>query len=139
MEIPSKLAFSVVVISMLASCSPTEAWYKQLSGPIYYSVGRASGLLSGIRRASLARRAEPQQQQPDSGESAADSPFSQLISRSSILKTMAVCIKEITPNLQSCKLIQELQGSFRCTAEIFLSLDSSDCGRLSSKADGGTG
>uniref|UniRef100_A0A8D2JBQ9 Uncharacterized protein n=1 Tax=Varanus komodoensis TaxID=61221 RepID=A0A8D2JBQ9_VARKO len=35
---------------------PAEAWYKQAAGPSYYSVGRASGLLSGIRRSPYMRR-----------------------------------------------------------------------------------
>uniref|UniRef100_A0A8B9JRG3 Neuropeptide B n=1 Tax=Astyanax mexicanus TaxID=7994 RepID=A0A8B9JRG3_ASTMX len=43
---------------VLVSCQPADAWYKQATGPSYYSVGRASGLLSGIRRSPHARRAE---------------------------------------------------------------------------------
>lgn len=37
---------------------PVEAWYKQAAGPSYYSVGRASGLLSGIRRSPYMRRSD---------------------------------------------------------------------------------
>ncbi|XP_070704728.1 neuropeptide B-like [Pempheris klunzingeri] len=125
MEMLPKLVFPVVMISLLVACSPTEAWYKQVAGPSYYSVGRASGLLSGIRRSPYARRAEPDPS--DSGEAAANSVLSELTQQNYVLKTMPVCIKDITPNLQSCELLQEIKGSFKCTADVFLSLDSSDC------------
>ncbi|XP_053300068.1 neuropeptide B [Pleuronectes platessa] len=125
MEMPANLILRLLLISALLACSPTEAWYKQVAGPSYYSVGRASGLLSGIRRSPYVRRAELEP--PDIGESAATSLFSELTSHNSILKTMPVCIKDITPNLQSCELFQEVKGSFKCTADVFLSLDSSDC------------
>ncbi|AWP18965.1 putative neuropeptide B-like [Scophthalmus maximus] len=162
MEMPAKLLLRIVVISALVACSPTEAWYKQVAGPSYYSVGRASGLLSGIRRSPYVRRAE--QEPSDSAESA-------FTAHNSILKTMVsgrralsahlrvmrldrfaithgegqlgakpVCIKDITPILQSCELVQEIKGSFKCKADVFLSLDSTDCAGLSSEAnswDGG--
>lgn len=47
-----------VAVSLLICCQPTDAWYKQSTGPSYYSVGRASGLLSGIRRSPYVRRSE---------------------------------------------------------------------------------
>lgn len=84
MEAPSKLVIPVWVILVLVAFSPTEAWYKQAAGPSYYSVGRASGLLSGIRRSPNVRRGEP----ADSGESAGDRVVSELLSHSSVLKTM---------------------------------------------------
>lgn len=43
------------------------------------------------------------------------------------LSKQPVCIKDITPNLQSCEIFQEIKGSFKCKADIFLSLDPSDC------------
>lgn len=45
------------------------------------------------------------------------------------LPKQPVCIKDITPNLQSCELLQEIKGSFRCKADVFISLDSSECER----------
>lgn len=47
----------LVLLAVLAARGPVEGWYKQAAGPNYYSVGRAAGLLSGIRRSPL-RRAE---------------------------------------------------------------------------------
>ncbi|XP_034567928.1 neuropeptide B-like [Notolabrus celidotus] len=127
MEVSAKLMFPIVIIFVLVAHSPTEAWYKQVAGPTYYSVGRASGLLSGIRRSPYVRRAEQTAEPTESGEAASNSVFSDLSLQSFILKTMPVCIKNVKPNLQSCELLQESKSSFKCKAEVFLSLDSSDC------------
>nr|ACI66927.1 Neuropeptide B precursor [Salmo salar] len=127
MERSVKLALVIVAISMLVSCNPTEAWYKQVSGPIYYSVGRASGLLSGIRRSPYVRRSETDSV-ADSGESTVNSILSGPSSRlNSVLKSMPICIKDITPNLQSCELVQDGSKLFQCKADVFVSLDSLDC------------
>lgn len=56
-------SFILLVMCVLAVQSPAEAWYKQAPGPNYYFVGRASGLLAGIRRSAV-RRTEPE----DSGQ-----------------------------------------------------------------------
>ncbi|KAF7667960.1 hypothetical protein LDENG_00038420 [Lucifuga dentata] len=125
METSAKLVFPFVVISVMLSCSPTDAWYKQVTGPSYYSVGRASGLLSGIRRSPYLRRAEPEVS--DSGEPAPNSIFSDSSPNNFIFKTLSICIKDVSPDLQSCELFQGVKGSFKCQADVFLSLDSSDC------------
>ncbi|XP_068435295.1 neuropeptide B-like [Clinocottus analis] len=122
---PAKVVFPIVFVSLLVACSPTEAWYKQVAGPSYYSVGRASGLLSGIRRTPYVRRAEPDPSGSD--ELATNSAFPESTPQRFLLKTMPVCIKDITPNLESCELIQEIKGSFKCKADVFLTLDSDDC------------
>ncbi|XP_056614927.1 neuropeptide B [Triplophysa dalaica] len=118
-----------VAVSILISCQPTEAWYKQSTGPSYYSVGRASGLLSGIRRSPYVRRSET-----DSSLDSSETPgisnnvMPDLSSRqTSVLKNMAICVKDISPNLQSCELVQDGSSTFRCKADVFLSLDSLDC------------
>ncbi|XP_043945133.1 neuropeptide W [Protopterus annectens] len=36
--------------------APVEAWYKQVTNPRYHTVGRASGLLLGVRRSPYIRR-----------------------------------------------------------------------------------
>lgn len=48
-------ALLILAICVLAVHTPAEAWYKQAAGPSYYSVGRASGLLAGIRRSAIRR------------------------------------------------------------------------------------
>ncbi|XP_037332308.2 neuropeptide B-like [Pungitius pungitius] len=124
--LPATLVFPVLVVSLLAAGRPSEAWYKQGAGPSYYSVGRASGLLSGMRRSPYVRRAEADP--ADGDESGNQNAFPQLTAQNVILKTMPVCIKDISPNLQSCEVLQENKGSFKCTADVFLTLDSTDCG-----------
>lgn len=84
METPVKLMLPIVVVIALIASSPADAWYKQMAGPSYYSVGRASGLLSGIRRSPYVRRAEPNT--PDSGESS--NVLTDINPQSSILKSM---------------------------------------------------
>lgn len=61
MEKSARFAVACVAVSLLLSCQPAEAWYKQSTGPTYYSVGRASGLLSGIRRSPFVRRSESEE------------------------------------------------------------------------------
>nr|XP_057905626.1 neuropeptide B-like [Doryrhamphus excisus] len=109
----ANLLFPIAVISALVVRCPTEAWYKQVAGPSYYSVGRASGLLSGIRRSPYIKRAEM--------ETSANKP------QRFNLKTMAICITDITPNLPSCELFPGDKAALKCKADIFLSVDLSDC------------
>ncbi|XP_055072884.1 neuropeptide B [Paramisgurnus dabryanus] len=118
-----------VAVSVLICCQPTDAWYKQSTGPSYYSVGRASGLLSGIRRSPYVRRSETDPTM-DSGETTgvSNSVMPDSSSRqTSVLKNMAICVKDISPNLQSCELVRDGSSTFRCKADVLLSLDSLDC------------
>lgn len=78
-----RFAVVCVAVSLLVSCRPVEAWYKQSTGPSYYSVGRASGLLSGIRRSPYVRRSESEETLVDSGETVGNSDR-----QISILKSM---------------------------------------------------
>lgn len=50
MERSDRLTLILLLVSLQAVCCPVDAWYKQAARPNYYSVGRASGLLSGIRK-----------------------------------------------------------------------------------------
>ncbi|KAM8825363.1 neuropeptide B-like isoform 2-T2 [Synchiropus picturatus] len=109
MEMPARLLVPMVLLSLLLSCSPTGAWYKQVASPSYYSVGRASGLLSGIRKSSFVKRADTE---PDDRESASNSVVPEI---SFDMKTM------------TCQLLQELDASFKCKADVFLTLDSTGC------------
>lgn len=45
----------------------------------------------------------------------------------SCLCLQAICIKDISPNLQSCEPMQDGWNTFRCRAEVLLALDSLDC------------
>ncbi|KAJ8398814.1 hypothetical protein AAFF_G00420110 [Aldrovandia affinis] len=123
-EKSSRFALAFVAISVLILCNPAEAWYKQATGPSYYSVGRASGLLSGIRRSPYIRRSESESLL-ESGE---NNVVPELGSRKNpFLKNMAVCVKDISPNLQSCELVQDGTSMFQCKADVFLSFDSQNC------------
>lgn len=54
---PAALAAALAWCLLLAPAA--LAWYKQVAGPGAYSVGRAAGLLSGLRGSPYARRSEP--------------------------------------------------------------------------------
>ncbi|KAG9340471.1 hypothetical protein JZ751_021584 [Albula glossodonta] len=127
MEKSARFALVFLAISVLMLCNPSEAWYKQATGPSYYSVGRASGLLSGIRRSPYVRRSMSESVL-ESGESTENNVVSELNSRKiPFLKNMAVCVKDISPDLQSCELTQEGTSIFQCKADVYLSLDSQNC------------
>ncbi|KAM8880268.1 neuropeptide B isoform 1-T1 [Spinachia spinachia] len=130
MERSVRFAVVCVGVSLLISCHPAEAWYKQSTGPSYYSVGRASGLLSGIRRSPYVRRSESEEALMESGETAGNSLIPETDKQISILKSMvrtAICVKDISPNLKSCELLRDGTGTFQCKADVFLTLDSLDC------------
>lgn len=83
-----RFAVVCVGVSLLVSCHSAEAWYKQSTGPIFYPVGRASGLLSGIRRSPYVRRAESEEVLADSEEAAGNSVSPEASRQISVLKNM---------------------------------------------------
>lgn len=88
LEMLRRLMLPAVSLLLLA-CIPAEAWYKQVAGPRYYSVGRASGLLSGIRRSPYTKRAEPE---PTDGESAGSNAAEASL-QNFILRTMVSALQ----------------------------------------------
>ncbi|XP_077380364.1 neuropeptide B [Festucalex cinctus] len=126
MERSLRFALVCVGVSLLISCHSVQAWYKQTTGPTYYSVGRASGLLSGIRRSPYVRRSESQETM-DSGETVGANVAAEAGGQVSLLKSMAICVRDISPNLKSCELLRDGSGTFQCKADVFLTLDSLDC------------
>ncbi|MCI4385244.1 hypothetical protein PGIGA_G00048160 [Pangasianodon gigas] len=115
-------ALLLLAVCVLAVHTPAEAWYKQAAGPTYYSVGRASGLLAGIRRSAI-RREEADTR--DSGEAPGNHAVLHTNSRNFALKNMPICVKDVLPELQSCELMQD--SMFRCEAAVIITLDSSNC------------
>uniref|UniRef100_A0A8C8XPM0 Neuropeptide B n=1 Tax=Panthera leo TaxID=9689 RepID=A0A8C8XPM0_PANLE len=105
-----------LVAAALALClllaPPGLAWYKQAAGPSYYSVGRAAGLLSGFRRSPYARRSRPR---------------GRGTRRAGAFAEPTVCVKDVTPNLQSCQRLPDGRATFQCRADVFLSLRAADC------------
>lgn len=86
-------AMMLAAVAVLLSCCPADAWYKQATGPSYYSVGRASGLLSGIRRSPYVRRSDTESPL-DAGESTGNSVVPDLSARHTpVLKNMVIMIR----------------------------------------------
>ncbi|KAM4824310.1 neuropeptide B [Urocitellus parryii] len=125
------------------------AWYKPAAGPSHYSVGRAAGLLSGFRGSPFARRSELAvgtglQRRAGASSELRPSLRSLVSARRRAAgaggcgrppqpppPTQAVCVKEVTPNLQSCQRLPDGGGggTFQCKADVFLSLRAADCHR----------
>ncbi|KAM6467998.1 neuropeptide B [Liasis olivaceus] len=129
MRRPVALALLCLALAVLLS-PPAEAWYKQAAGPSYYSVGRASGLLSGIRRSSYMRRSDDNSvadSSAEGGPAAASLAMSESRQSFSGLRNMAVCVKEVAPELQSCQLLPGVPSIIQCKADVTVSLDPTDC------------
>uniref|UniRef100_A0A671LP47 Neuropeptide B n=1 Tax=Sinocyclocheilus anshuiensis TaxID=1608454 RepID=A0A671LP47_9TELE len=95
MERSDRLTLILLLVSLLAVCRPVDAWYKQAARPSYYSVGRASGLLSGIRRS------EPELEPIDELTDINALPETHF--PRNFLKNMPICVKDALPELRSCE------------------------------------
>uniref|UniRef100_A0ACB8EKN2 Uncharacterized protein n=1 Tax=Sphaerodactylus townsendi TaxID=933632 RepID=A0ACB8EKN2_9SAUR len=115
-----------------------QAWYKQAAGPSYYSVGRASGLLSGVRRSPYMRRSDDGGGGPDSSSSSSSAEAAAPAGLAAFLmaeprqgpgglRSLAVCVKEVAPELQSCQLLPSVPSIIQCKADVTVSLDPADC------------
>uniref|UniRef100_A0A8C6G4L8 Neuropeptide B n=1 Tax=Mus spicilegus TaxID=10103 RepID=A0A8C6G4L8_MUSSI len=107
---------TLVAAALALLLPPALAWYKPAAGPHHYSVGRASGLLSSFHRFPSTRRSESPALRVGTG------PLRNLEMRPS-----ALCVKDVTPNLQSCQRQLNSRGTFQCKADVFLSLHEADC------------
>ncbi|XP_062979280.1 neuropeptide B [Elgaria multicarinata webbii] len=131
MRAPRTSALFCFALAALLS-PPVEGWYKQAAGPSYYSVGRASGLLSGIRRSPYMRRSGSDDNgaadsSAESGPAAAAFLTSEPRQSPGGLRNMAVCVKEVAPELQSCQLLPGVPSIIQCKADVTVSLDPTDC------------
>ncbi|XP_062387529.1 neuropeptide B-like [Sardina pilchardus] len=126
-----RIAVTIWVVCMLVTFHPAEAWYRQSTSPTAYSVGRASGLLSGIRRSPYVRRAESESESEGQPESSDKNLIPETIFRPSVfLKTLAICVKDVSPNIQSCEPVQDGTAMFQCKGELLISLDTRECDGL---------
>ncbi|KAM5309110.1 neuropeptide B [Glossophaga mutica] len=116
---PSALAAALALSLLLLP--PGRAWYKPAAGPRAHSVGRAAGLLSGLRGSPYARRSEPPVSAGPPGR-AGTAPELRPSPRSP-----TVCVKDVAPNLQSCRRLPDGRVTFQCKADVFLSLRAADC------------
>ncbi|XP_021033768.1 neuropeptide B isoform X1 [Mus caroli] len=111
---------TLVAAALALLLPPALAWYKPAAGPHHYSVGRASGLLSSFHRFPSTRRSESPALRVGTG------PLRNLEMRPSV-RSLALCVKDVTLNLQSCQRQLNNRGTFQCKADVFLSLHETDC------------
>ncbi|XP_007427844.2 neuropeptide B, partial [Python bivittatus] len=87
-------------------------------------------LLSGIRRSPYMRRSDDNSiadSSAEGGPAAASLAMSESRQSSSGLRNMAVCVKEVAPELQSCQLLPGVPSIIQCKADVTVSLDPTDC------------
>ncbi|NXS60445.1 NPB protein, partial [Brachypteracias leptosomus] len=106
-----------LTLALLWLCRPAEPWYRQATGPRHYSVGRASGLLSGLRRPHPVRRSGTDQ----------TGPGVQLPGSAAELHGMVLCVTDVAPELWSCRELPGAPSSLRCKAAVTVSLDPGLC------------
>ncbi|NXA56144.1 NPB protein, partial [Nothocercus julius] len=102
-----------LALALALLCRPAAPWYKQAAGPRYYSVGRASGLLSGLRRSPYIRRS-------DTDGAAERSP-------SARPHAAVPCVTDVSPKLHSCQPLPDVPGFLQCKADVTMSLDPLEC------------
>ncbi|GAB0197552.1 neuropeptide B [Grus americana] len=108
---------------LLCLCRPAEPWYKPAAGPHHYSVGRASGLLSGLRHSPHARR---------SGTDGTAEPSSGVLPPGSArpparLHAAVPCVTDVAPEPRSCRVLPGAPGALLCKADVTVSLDPLEC------------
>ncbi|XP_064375985.1 LOW QUALITY PROTEIN: neuropeptide W [Dromaius novaehollandiae] len=63
---------ALVLLGLMLPAAPAGAWYKHVASPRYHTVGRASGLLMGVRRSPYLWRRELAAEPPRRPGGAAD-------------------------------------------------------------------
>ncbi|NXS44613.1 NPB protein, partial [Balaeniceps rex] len=112
-----------LALALLCLCRPAEPWYKQVAGPHHYSVGRASGLLSGLRRSPHTRRS-------DTDGTAEPGPGMLLPGSARLpvrLHAAALCVTDVAPEPWSCRVLPGAPGTLQCKADVTMSLDPVEC------------
>ncbi|XP_068769804.1 neuropeptide B [Struthio camelus] len=102
-----------LALALALLCRPAAPWYKQAAGPSYYLVGRASGLLSGIRHSPYIHRSDP-------NGAAEHGPRVQL-------HAAVPCVTDVSPKLRSCQVLPGAPGALQCKADVTVSLDPMEC------------
>ncbi|XP_075626573.1 neuropeptide B [Balearica regulorum gibbericeps] len=110
----------LVLLGLLLLCRPAEPWYKPAAGPLHYSVGRASGLLSGLRRSPHARRSGTAEPGPGVLPPGSARPPARL-------HAAVPCVTDVAPEPRSCRVLPGAPGALLCKADVTLSLDPLEC------------
>ncbi|NXX82452.1 NPB protein, partial [Urocolius indicus] len=128
------------LLPLLCLCRPAEPWYRPAAGPRHYSVGRASGLLSGLRHSPHARRSDAAAEAgtgalpPGSARlraavstgGAAGAPGH--LPRSPLMVSpQAPCVTDVAPEPRSCRALPGAAGALRCKAAVTVSWDPLQC------------
>ncbi|NXJ82927.1 NPB protein, partial [Trogon melanurus] len=112
-----------LVLALLCLCRPAEPWYRPAAGPRNYSVGRASGLLSGLRHSPPARRSDTDGAAEPGPDVLLPGP-ARLPAR---LRAAMPCVTDVAPEARSCRALPRAPGTLQCKADVTVSLDPMEC------------
>ncbi|XP_052543582.1 neuropeptide B [Tympanuchus pallidicinctus] len=110
----------VLAVAVALLCRPAASWYRQAAAPLSYPVGRASGLLSGLRRLPYSRRS-------DSEVAAQRRPAALHLGLAAPLRATVPCVTDVDPELRSCRLLPGVPSALQCRAAVTVSLVSTEC------------
>ncbi|XP_061867092.1 anaphase-promoting complex subunit 11 isoform X1 [Colius striatus] len=111
------------LLQLLCLCRPAEPWYKPAAGPRHYSVGRASGLLSGLRHSPHTRRSDTDGT-AEAGTGALPPGSARPPAR---LRAAALCVTDVAPEPRSCRALPGAPGALQCKADVTMSWDPLEC------------
>ncbi|NXL38201.1 NPB protein, partial [Glaucidium brasilianum] len=112
-----------LALALLWLCRPAEPWYKPAAEPRHYSVGRASGLLAGLRRLPHARRSDTDGT-AEPGPGVLPPGSARLPTQ---LRAAVLCVTDVTPEAWSCRVLPGAPGALRCRADVTVALDPAEC------------
>uniref|UniRef100_A0A8C2UGF6 Neuropeptide B n=1 Tax=Coturnix japonica TaxID=93934 RepID=A0A8C2UGF6_COTJA len=110
-----------LAVAVMLLCRPAAPWYRQAAAPLSYPVGRASGLLSGLRRLPYSRRSDSR---------GAAAPLRTAVSTGMLRSRngLVPCVMDVDPKLRSCRLLSGVPGALQCSVAVTVSLGSTECG-----------
>ncbi|XP_036925048.1 neuropeptide B [Sturnira hondurensis] len=112
-------ALAAALARSLLLLPPRRRLIQAGAGPRAHSVGRASGLLSGLRGSPYAH-----EHPVDVGTPGRAGPAWGL--RPS-LRSPGLCVQDVAPDLQSRERLPDGRATFQCKADVFLSLGAANC------------
>ncbi|XP_051653406.1 neuropeptide B [Manacus candei] len=111
---------AALALALLVLCRPAEPWYRQAARPLHYSVGRASGLLSSLRRPPHTRRS-------DTDGSSEPGPAEVPPRLDRALRATVLCVTDAVPEPRSCRALPGVPRALRCRADVSVSWDPVEC------------
>ncbi|NXY25434.1 NPB protein, partial [Atrichornis clamosus] len=113
-----------LALALLVLCCAVEPWYLQAARPHHYSVGKASGLLSGLHHPPHTRRS-------NADGSAELNPAVPLPGSAHPPSGLRIAVSAVCGGdghqPRSCRALLGTPGALQCKADVTVSLDPMEC------------